>query len=29
LNYADYRDGFEVMKSGKSGKVVLDWSKAA
>ena len=29
LNYADYREGFEVMKSGKSGKVVLDWSKAA
>ena len=22
---ADFRDGFEVMRSGKSGKVVLDW----
>ncbi|MCB2103745.1 MAG: zinc-binding dehydrogenase, partial [Rhodobacteraceae bacterium] len=21
----DFRDGFEVMRSGKSGKVVLDW----
>ena len=21
----DYRDGFEIMRSGQSGKVVLDW----
>ncbi len=21
----DFREGFEVMRSGKSGKVVLDW----
>jgi threonine 3-dehydrogenase len=27
--YDQYREGFEVMKAGKSGKVVLDWSKAA
>ena len=29
LAYDQYREGFEAMKSGKSGKVVLDWSKAA
>ena len=29
LGYADYREGFEAMKSGQSGKVVLDWDKAA
>ncbi|HVG47785.1 MAG TPA: L-threonine 3-dehydrogenase, partial [Rubellimicrobium sp.] len=23
---ADYREGFEAMLSGKSGKVVLDWA---
>jgi threonine 3-dehydrogenase len=22
----DFREGFEVMNSGKSGKVILDWS---
>jgi threonine 3-dehydrogenase len=25
LPVADYREGFEIMRSGKSGKVVLDW----
>jgi len=29
LAYDQYRDGFEAMKSGQSGKVVLDWSQAA
>lgn len=29
LAYDQYRDGFEAMRSGKSGKVVLDWSQAA
>ena len=27
--YDQFREGFEVMKAGKSGKVVLDWDKAA
>ena len=27
--YDQFREGFEVMKAGKSGKVVLDWEKAA
>ncbi|OGV46452.1 MAG: L-threonine 3-dehydrogenase [Lentisphaerae bacterium GWF2_44_16] len=27
MSYKDYEDGFEAMKSGKSGKVVLDWLK--
>jgi hypothetical protein len=22
----DYLEGFEIMKSGKSGKVILDWA---
>lgn len=26
MNYQNYREGFEAMKSGKSGKVVLDWA---
>jgi threonine 3-dehydrogenase len=26
LNYKDFIEGFEVMKSGKSGKVILDWT---
>ena len=26
LGVNDYRDGFEVMNSGKSGKVILDWA---
>jgi threonine 3-dehydrogenase len=25
FSYKDYEDGFDVMRSGKSGKVVLDW----
>ena len=29
LAYTDYRQGFEAMKSGQSGKVVLDWDQAA
>ncbi len=27
FSYKDFEKGFEVMKSGKSGKVVLDWEK--
>ncbi|MFQ6017440.1 MAG: L-threonine 3-dehydrogenase, partial [Kiloniellaceae bacterium] len=23
---ADFREGFEVMRSGRSGKVILDWN---
>jgi threonine 3-dehydrogenase len=26
MNVDDFRDGFEVMRSGSSGKVVLDWT---
>jgi threonine 3-dehydrogenase len=26
LGIRDYRDGFEIMNSGKSGKVILDWA---
>jgi threonine 3-dehydrogenase len=26
LGINDYREGFEIMKSGKSGKVTLDWA---
>ena len=26
LPYQDFEKGFEVMKAGKSGKVVLDWA---
>ena len=25
-NYKEYEKGFEVMRSGNSGKVVLDWA---
>ena len=25
LPYTEFREGFEAMNSGKSGKVVLDW----
>jgi len=28
LDIRDYRDGFEIMNSGKSGKVILDWAGA-
>ena len=27
--YADFQEGFELMKSGNSGKIVLDWAAAA
>lgn len=27
FNYTDFEKGFEAMKSGKSGKVILEWSK--
>ena len=26
LSYRDYEKGFDLMRSGRSGKVVLDWS---
>jgi len=29
LPYTDYREGFEAMRSGKSGKVVLNWEAEA
>lgn len=29
FDFADYREGFEVMRSGQSGKVILNWEKAA
>jgi threonine 3-dehydrogenase len=29
LAYDRYREGFDAMKSGLSGKVILDWDKAA
>ncbi len=29
MTYDRYREGFEAMKSGRSGKVVLDWSREA
>ena len=25
MSYKDYKHGFEAMKSGKCGKVILDW----
>jgi threonine 3-dehydrogenase len=28
FSYKDFEQGFEVMRSGNSGKVVLDWTKA-
>jgi len=27
FSYIDFDDGFQLMKSGRSGKVILDWSK--
>ena len=27
LPYTDYREGFEAMRSGRSGKVILEWSR--
>lgn len=29
FNYKDFQKGFDVMNTGKSGKVVLDWTKVA
>jgi threonine 3-dehydrogenase len=29
FRYADFEEGFAVMQSGKSGKVILDWSRVA
>jgi threonine 3-dehydrogenase len=26
LGINDYREGFEIMNSGKSGKITLDWT---
>ena len=26
LPIAEFRDGFEIMRSGQSGKVILDWA---
>jgi threonine 3-dehydrogenase len=26
LPISEYRDGFEIMRSGQSGKVILDWA---
>ena len=25
FNYKDFKEGFEIMRSGKSGKIILDW----
>jgi threonine 3-dehydrogenase len=27
FHYTDYEKGFEVMRSGKSGKVILSWEE--
>jgi threonine 3-dehydrogenase len=27
LPYQEYEDGFSLMKSGHSGKIILDWAK--
>ena len=27
MPYSDFQEGFDIMRSGKSGKVILDWSK--
>ncbi len=29
MSYENYREGFEAMRSGQSGKVVLNWDKTA
>jgi threonine 3-dehydrogenase len=29
MSYDRYQEGFEAMRSGQSGKVVLNWDKAA
>ena len=27
FNYKDFKEGFEIMRSGKSGKIILDWTE--
>ena len=27
FSYKDFQQGFDVMRSGNSGKVILDWSE--
>jgi threonine 3-dehydrogenase len=27
FSYKDFQEGFDVMRSGNSGKVILDWSE--
>jgi len=27
FNYKDFKKGFEIMRSGKSGKIILDWTE--
>jgi threonine 3-dehydrogenase len=27
LSWKDYQEGFEIMRAGKSGKIILDWTK--
>jgi threonine 3-dehydrogenase len=27
FHYTDYLEGFEVMRSGRSGKVILNWAE--
>jgi threonine 3-dehydrogenase len=29
MNWRDYEEGFAVMRSGNSGKVILDWRDVA
>jgi threonine 3-dehydrogenase len=29
MNWRDYEEGFAVMRSGSSGKVILDWRDVA
>jgi threonine 3-dehydrogenase len=29
MHWRDYEDGFSAMRSGNSGKVILDWSDVA
>ena len=26
MPYADFQDGFDLMRSGKSGKIILNWA---
>ena len=27
MSYKDYADGFDLMRSGQCGKIILDWEK--